>query len=73
VEAKVEIDLSFWPASNIRKRLVSMYQAAVVFPETAMLEADSEIRALEATVDTFALTNASAAFVDAVGQKSELS
>ena len=63
------MELSFWPASNIRKRLVSMYQAAVVFPETAMLEADSEIGALEATVDvdTFALTNASAAFVYAVG------
>ena len=69
VEAKAEMRLSFWPVTNIRKRLVSMYQAAVVVPEGAMPETDSETGALEAAVDTFALTNASAALIEAAGQK----
>jgi hypothetical protein len=68
-EAKEKMRLTFWPVTNIRKRLVSMYQANVVVPDGQMPEVDSESGALEAALDTFALSAASAALVEAAGKK----
>jgi hypothetical protein len=68
-EAKEEMRLSFWPVTNIRKRLVSMYQANVVVPEGKMPEVESESGALEAALDTFSLSASSEALTEAVNQK----
>lgn len=68
-EAKDEMRLTFWPVTNIRKRLVSMYQANVVVPDGKMPEVDSESGAFEAALDTFALGAASTALIDAAGKK----
>jgi hypothetical protein len=68
-ETKEEMRLTFWPVTNIRKRLVSMYQANVVVPDGKMPEVESESGALEAALDTFALSAASAALVEAAEKK----
>ena len=67
--AKDEMRLTFWPVTNIHKRLVSMYQASVVVPEGKMPEVESESGALEAALDTFALSAASSALIEAAGKK----
>jgi hypothetical protein len=40
-ESKGEMRATFWPVTNIRKRLVSMYQANLVVPEGKMPDLDS--------------------------------
>ena len=68
-ETKDEMRLTFWPVTNIRKRLVSMYQANLVVPDGKMPEVESESGALEAALDTFALGAASTALVEATAKK----
>lgn len=68
-EAKDEMRLTYWPVANIRKRLVSMYQAQVVVPEGKMPEVESDSGALEAALDTFALAASIPALVEAVENK----
>lgn len=68
-QVKDEMHLIFWPVANIRKGLISMYQAAVEVPDGAMPDVESESGALEAAIDTFAITRASTALVDAAGRK----
>ncbi len=69
-EAKDEMRLTFWPIANVRKRLVSMYQANVVVPEGKMPEVESESGALEAALDTFALGASVPALAEALGARS---
>ena len=66
-EIKDEMRLTFWPVANVRKRLVSMYQANVVVPEGKMPEVESESGALEAALDTFALGASVTALVGTLG------
>jgi GGDEF domain-containing protein len=68
-EAKEEMRLTFWPVANIRKRLVSMYQANVVVPDGQMPDLESESGALEAALDTFALGAAVPVLVEALERK----
>jgi hypothetical protein len=68
-DARDEMRLNFWPVANIRKRLVSMYQATVVVPDGKMPDAESESGALEAALDTFALGAALPVLTEALEQR----
>ncbi|MBO6558963.1 MAG: hypothetical protein JJ959_00400 [Nisaea sp.] len=50
-KAKESIRLHYWPITNIRKRLVSMYRSELMVPEGMMPEDGSETGALECAMD----------------------
>tara|TARA_R110002012_G_scaffold49135_2_gene127222 strand:- start:864 stop:2084 length:1221 start_codon:yes stop_codon:yes gene_type:complete len=50
-QARESIRLVYWPITNIRKRLVSMYRAELSIPDGMMPEAGSETGALECAMD----------------------
>ena len=54
------IKLVYWPVTNIRKRLVSMYRAELSIPDDMMPDAGSETGALECAMDIAALQLAQA-------------
>ncbi|UUX50110.1 hypothetical protein NUH88_00095 [Nisaea acidiphila] len=49
--AKETIRLHYWPITNIRKRLVSMYRAELTIPDGMMPDDGSETGALECAMD----------------------
>lgn len=59
-EAKETIRLQYWPITNIRKRLVSMYRAELAVPEGMMPDDGSETGALECAMDIATLQLAKA-------------
>jgi len=50
-KAKESIRLHYWPITNIRKRLVSMYRAELMIPDGMMPDEGSETGALECAMD----------------------
>lgn len=54
-QVKEKIRLVYWPITNIRKRLVSMYRAELSMPEGMIPEAPSETGALECAKDIASL------------------
>ena len=56
--------LVYWPVTNIRKRLVSMYRAELLIPEGKMREVESETGALECAMDVASLQLAQAMMKD---------
>ncbi|WP_193170819.1 hypothetical protein [Nisaea nitritireducens] len=63
-QARETIKLVYWPVTNIRKRLVSMYRAELSIPDGTMPEAGSETGALECAMDVAALQLAQAMMKD---------
>ena len=63
-QARDKIKLLYWPVTNIRKRLVSMYRAELSVPEGMMPEVASETGALECAMDIAALQLALAMMKD---------
>ena len=49
------IKLAYWPVTNIRKRLVSMYRAELLIPDGKMRQVESETGALECAMDVASL------------------
>ncbi|WP_339852484.1 hypothetical protein [uncultured Nisaea sp.] len=64
-QARDKIKLVYWPVTNIRKRLVSMYRAELSVPDGMMSEAGSETGALECAMDISALQLAQAMLKEA--------
>jgi len=72
IEAAQEtLRLKFWPVANVRKRLVSCYQAELFAPDGVELDIDepSQTGAAEAAIDRLVLHRAGAALVDAAAER----
>lgn len=68
--AREKLGIRFWPVANMRKRLVSCYQAEITAPEDVDLDVDVDpgTGAAAATLDRFLLQKAGVALTDATSQ-----
>lgn len=60
-KVKETIRLQYWPITNVRKRLVSMYRAELAIPANMLPDTGSETGALECAIDIAAIQRAAAA------------
>lgn len=68
--AREKLGIRFWPVANMRKRLVSCYQAEITAPEGVDLDldADAGTGAAAAALDRFLLQKAGVALTEATSQ-----